>query len=467
MAFVAINNPSGLLHHGGQMAWDAISDTRVAMVTITADNKALIQEINQVDGAPVVGTPSFIAQLTVDTPSYYHFRPKIKSMGNDRVFVMVPAAWVTPAHYDLLWGSAASFSNKPSDVSGSQAQRQAVSMPRMYTGYVMERNSSGQYTVKSSAQIDTLAGALSGATHSCHLALNISSANSSQVQISRSMRAASGIQGVANNLVFAVTTINLADGIIGDVSVGVATQRYIGNFPQQMTAGDIKNIKDLQGKEIEAVAVVGSSLSTLESGTDRYLWTLPVAFTLYSDCYLISGSPLQASIVKGVLAYPTLNGLAMPDADKKSDYYAVGGNTPDTAVSSNKNYLSQAETLYCPLDTAWVHSGGVVCIVGGKAAATSPLVVCDNDLAMHLRQSITFPDFVDSILPLKLSFRQTLGTGHYIGPFDPIKLPYFYRERSNNNKIIHKVDDSHFWLIGCFMENETAASKLGVISVSV
>lgn len=459
MAFVTIDNPGGVLHHGGQMAWDAVSNTRVVMVTITADFKALIQEINQVSGAPVVGTPNFIAQLPDGAQSWYHHRPKIKSMGNGLVFVMVPTAWAGAGNIDAGWGSSLSIA-APTNTTTLRSQCVA---PYMYTGYVMERNASGQYSVKSSTQIDTRYVS-AGVTNVSTNALNISSASTTSIKITKALNRDSS-SGLSYYLPILTITIPVTNGILGVATSTLPLHKYIGNFTNYMFAAELKNVKDINGVETEIVVPCPNGSTLVQSSGDRGIWTFPIFATLYHDCYVLAGGSNYSTLVKGILLYLTPNGFAIPDATKRSDYYAIGGGTSAQGVSYNSNYLSQPTLLTNPLDTGWLTSDGVLCVVGGTQSNAAPYMCFDCDLAAHLRATY-IGGLVDTVVPLQMSFRLPVGAGQYSGPFDPIVTPYFYKERTNNNKVLHRVDDTHFWLIGCFMADENADQKLGVISVS-
>lgn len=462
MAFVTIDNPSGILQHGGQMAWDAISDTRVAMVTITADYKALIQEINQVDGAPVVGTPSFIAQLpTSGLQPWYHMRPKIKSMGNGRVFVMVPISWAAPDAFARPFGWGSQLSTIEQNLAN-------VRMPSRYACYVMERNASGQYTAKSVVNVDATAVTGTTYTSSVHFALNITSVSDTSIVITRAARQIStSTNSFINNWRI---TIPVADGVLGTPVFVLISHQYVSALPSNCQAFDIKTVQDKQGNDVELYAIAGSGTSFFEYGAERAIWRQPITNVLYAACYLLAGTTGYVAYTNKkspALYYLSLNGIVAPDVNAQGDYYATGGQTADSAVAYNGNSLAMNSILVYPLDSAYVTSDGVVCAVGGRSSGLFARTVFDGDLAVHLYQSLSALNVVDTVVPLQLSFRQPTNIGQYVGPFDPLTLPYFYKERMNNSKILHKVDDTHFWLIGCFMENSGATPKLGVISVSV
>lgn len=464
MAFVSIDNPAGILHHGGQMAWTTISDTRIAMVTFTADYKALIQEINQVGGAPVVGTPSFIAQVPADIQNAaYHLRPKIKNMGNGLVFVIIPNTVVSLSNSDRGWGSIYSYS------AGTTA-RGNLRMPRVYTGYVMERNASGQYSVKSSVQIDTLDITGITANASAHWGLNISAADSTQIVIRRAIQRGSSTPALARNLSFLTLTIPVVDGVLGVPVRATDNHPYLLQYGQYMAASEIKTIKDQQGRDIEIVGTFSNTETNTETSNNHCVWSLPVVDVEGDNCYLLGGGASHATVSKGILNYNNVNAFAMPSIDRKGEYYAMGNIDLSTAVSYNGNYMAQPSAIYNPLDAAWVTSAGVVCVVGGKDTQATPYLTSDNDLAMSIYIAAggsVAGNATDLVLPLKLSFRLPVMAGQYLGPFDPIQTPYFYKERMNNSRVLHKVDDTHFWLIGCFMADANATPKLGVISVSV
>jgi len=462
MAFVTIDNPGGIMHHGGQMAWTTISDTRIAMVTITADFKALIQEINQVNGAPVVGVPSFIAQLgTSGLNAGYPFRPKIRSMGNDRVFVMVPASWdlIPTTERARGWGCS---------LSAAASERAVIRMPNLYSCYVMERNGSGQYTVKSSAQINTTPSGFTE-TISVHYALTIAEASGTQVVVKRACsRPNQTYYGLAGYTI----TIPVTDGVLGTpvgTMDGPSLINYNASYANNMQIFEYKNVRDLQGRPVEIRAVIPTSSSSFEMTNTKMVWRPPITTGVGEACHLIAGGVYAGSYSyrsAPALAYVQPNSLVPLSADAQGDYYACGGSTTTASCVYNANQISTGDILINPLDTGFVHSSGVVCVVGGKNTISVPYTVFENDVAMHVWQAYA-ETVTDTVLPLQLSFRLPVGQGQYSGPFDPIKTPYYYKERMNNNRILHKVDDSHFWLIGCFMADANSAPKLGVISVSV
>lgn len=463
MAFVTIDNPSGLLHHGGQMAWTTISDTRIAMVTITADFKALIQEINQVGGAPVVGTPSFIAQLgSAGLNAGYPFRPKIRYMGSDRVFVMLPAQWdlIATTERARCWGS---------NISAGATERTTIRMPSLYTCYVLERNSSGQYTVKSSVLIDTTPTGFTE-VFSVHYALTIAAASSTQIVV---RRACSRPNQTYYGLCGYAITIPVVDGILGTPAGamdGPSLINYNSSYTSNMQVFEYKNIRDLQGRSVEVWAVNPTSGgSSYEAANTRMVWRPPLTTGVAEPCHLVAGQVFGGSYSyrnAPALTYVQPNSLVPVSADIQGDYYACAGYSTTVSCLYNANPISTSDILINPIDTAFVHSSGVVCVVGGKSVGTQPQITFENDVAMHIWQSYA-GTAIDSVLPLKLSFRLPVGGGQYVGPFDPISTNYFYKERMNNSRVIHRVDDTHFWLIGCFMATDSATPKLGVISVNV
>ena len=458
MAFVTVDNPGGVLHHGGQMAWTTISDTRIAMVTITADFKALIQEINQVNGAPVVGAPSYITTLpTAQTPNAgWHMRPKIKYMGNDRVFVMVPTTWAAPstAFRTFNWGNNTGVS-----------EQTGTRFPTVYTGYVMERNSSGQYTVKSSAQIDTLYN-VSVYNSSPHFALTITSASSTEIVINRAIRITNQNNAGINNYKI---TIPVTNGVLGVPAGAMDSVQVYSGFQQNLMVAEFKTCKDMQGRSVEMYAIDYSAIGSYDNSVYRAIWQPPLRNGQRDSCYLLSGHSNYATLPyrsAPILPNLSLGGIVPISADVQGDFYATGGNNPQTAAMFMANSAAMPDILTNPLDTAYVTSTGIVCVVGGKNVTTVPTVVFDCDLGASLYQLFAGTN-ADIVLPLKLSFRLPSGIGHFFAPNDPITIPYFYKERMNNNRVIHRVDDKHFWLVGCFMDSEVATPKLGVISVSI
>lgn len=457
MAFVSIDNPAGILHHGGQMAWDAVSDTRVVMLTFTKDYKALIQEINYVEGAPVVGVPSFVAAVAAaGLTAKHHLRPKIKSIaGTNLVFAMVPSAFAYASNYNRQYqvtGSAAAFS-----WLGSASR---MPMPIEYTGYILERDASGRYTVKSSSQV--LMPETSGDPYIHLNSIYIEYATPTAIRVRR--------PGFRNS--YKVVPVQNSDATLnGSVlsTFTVSTTATLYSAPGVTNAiwacYDAKRVRDVKGryKTVEAIAGVTSSF---ESNSQRTVSTGLYETGNYRVLPLLrrGATPSNVSIGDNYSLYSSPASTVLIDADiNEKAYYSTGHTVAGQntlMASTDFNYLAGTTPVFCPLDTGFVHSSGIICVVGGQSDPTG-LAVFDADLAYSL-------DFGSNgnIVPLRLSFRQITGIGHYAGPYDPITTPYYYGQLQNNNQILHKVNDTQFWLIGCFMDSPTGDAKIGVISVS-
>lgn len=457
MAFVSIDNPAGILHHGGQMAWDAVSDTRVVMLTFTKDFKALIQEINYVDGAPVVGVPSFVAPVAVaGLTEKHHLRPKIKSIaGTNLVFAMVPSAFTFVSNYNRqyhLTGSTAAF-----NWMGS-ANRMA--MPTEYTGYILERDASGNYAIKSSSQV--LMPETSGDPYVHLNSLYIEYATPTAIRVRRP-----GFRNSYNVVPVQNSDATLNGSVISTFTVSTTTTAFsAANVTNAIWASyEAKRVRDVKGRYRTVEAIAGVT-SAYENNTQR-----TVSTGLYdTGNYRVSplarrgAASTNNSIGDNYSLYSSPASTVLIDADiDEKAYYSTGHTATgqNTLMASTAfSYLAGTAPVYCPLDTGFVHSSGIICVIGGQSEQ-SGLAVFDVDLAYSL-------DFGSNgtVLPLRLSFRQITGIGHYAGPFDPITTPYYYGQLQNNNQILHKVNDTQFWLIGCFMDSPTADAKLGVISVN-
>ncbi|AFH14781.1 hypothetical protein LU11_gp250 [Pseudomonas phage Lu11] len=460
MAFVSIDNPAGILHHGGQMAWDAVSDERVVMITFTKNYKALIQEINFVAGAPVVGVPSFIADIS-STPGIaerFHLRPKVKAIaGTNYVFAMIPSAFLPASSSTIkLTGSTAALA-----YMGAGAGR--MYMPSVYTGYILERAGDGTYSVKSSATINMPVGAISSGSFGVGVSVFIEEATATSIKIK--------IPGYINsydNQYHQVTTATINNGVLSAFTNAI---QGFGTGQRQIIwmVYDAKRVRDIKGR-YKDLQVTGSALQALETTANRTVVTGMYDPTGYKFTYICRRDAASTNVGVGDNYHygASIANTVLIDGDiNEKAYYSVGHNAAGQnalLASTAFSYLAGVTPVYSPLDTGFVHSSGTVCVVGGQTDPTYASYF-DIDLAYAI-------DFAASggspgaAIPLRLSFRQITGLGHYAGPFDPIQTGYHYNPYHNNNQILHKVSDSQFWLIGCFMDSPTADPKLGVISVS-
>ncbi|MND96103.1 hypothetical protein D3C80_883790 [compost metagenome] len=458
MAFVSIDNPAGILHHGGQMAWDAVSDTRVVMLTFTKDFKALIQEINYVDGAPVVGVPSFFSDLsgTTGITDKFHLRPKIKSIaGTDLVFAMVPSAFSSASSMDRQYhatGSAATFA-----YMGTPSR---LKMPTAYTGYILERDSNGRYTVKSSAPVPIPYGGVGSRVFTNFYSIYIEEATPTSIRVRSPC-----FYNSYNFDAFGVITAPLDSGILSAFVLSTHNVTLTGTNTIWV-AYDAKRVRDIKGN-YRTLAALGSVTSSYESVANRSVAAGNYDVGNYRYIPLLKRNGSQSSSIGENYCTDCLPaGTVYIDGDiSDRTYYATGHSAvgQNTMIATTQvSYLAGTVPVFAPLDTGFVHSSGIVCSVGGYTSRVS-WAVFDVDLAHSIELG---GDGLGSANPLRLSFRQLSGIGHYAGPYDPIQTPYYYNMFHNNNQILHKVNDTQFWLIGCFMDSPTADPKLGVISVS-
>lgn len=451
MAFVSIDNPSGIFHHGGQMAWDAVSDTRVVMVTITTDFKVLVQEINQVSGAPIVGTPSFVAAITAPGILATHYmQPKVKSIaGTDLIFVMVPTAFAAGSPILSTAYTLAGTQKAFAYITAGWDTR--IKVPTSYTGYILERDSSGRYTVKSSTSITPFNGSLGQQQTTPLYKLFIESATSTAIRLRKACH-----WTAYNNSSSSIMDATLTGSTISNftTSLGANTMPVVA---RSNVVCDAKRVRDKNGKysNLTFMAGVPHNLSTDMTRVCHGLWNDASQYVPISSS--VAYAPYGKANSHGTLASTV---LIDKDADK---FFAVGNNVvgQNTLINAAEfSYSGAGAPLFTPLDTGFVSSVGVICVVGGTS--TPGDVLLDADLGYSIETGDQ-----GSTIPLKLSFRLLLGAGQYVSPTDQYLTPYFYKSMMNNNQVLHKVDDTHFWLIGCFMADENATPKLGVISVNV
>lgn len=458
MAFVSIDNPDGIQHHGGQMDWCRISNTRVAIITHTKDNKALLQEINYIDGETVVGIPTFLKQIPSNGPTYKHMRSFVRYLSEDRLFVMVPSIFVSMAA-DLAAQSPCAF-------VGSiyyAAHAPAVGTPIGWSCMTLQRNPDGTYTQDSVIDIDTsfLTDSIRRETRGVPIDIFI---DNSYIQI-RSL-----IKTPASNRYINNHVLNMLNGRI---------QTQTQNWSAVVSAGAsvIMNVREklTPAREVVRIYAYGQS-SNYSSQFESWL-----TLSGRSSARLVQ-NPYNAVKEKEIPSSDTNNpvGMFVTPAGwlpiSKTDH--VNSLLIGASLWFNNgilpNYLNGVQTaggveMMNPLDVAWV-TDTLACAVGYPTAyngpeAQYPFWPGDAAMSMHPSyESIASPQ-LSAVRKLTLSFRNLTGQGLYLGPFDPIDTGMYFKTCRNEGNMIHRIDDTAFWLIGCFRDSVEGEDKLGVITV--
>lgn len=442
MAFVTVDNAGGILNHGGQTAWTAISDTRVALVTITADFKALVQEINFTNNETVVGTPSFIKQIS-GAQATYHMRPKVRAFGVDSLFVMIPSAWSQPITPYMVKGTDA----HGAPVASWQA-------PSAYDGFIMTRSADGNYSVASSISLDFTSVGNSSWMVQPSSPFEITEVTATEIIITR---AKFNNTSNDNSLAAQWQTFNI-------VIAGNILQSYTKTDRQTGTGftSRLRAIYDLRYRRAPDRSRVLCALEGI--GYTHYFDQITLEYRRVAvDPYVTDSQFYSYTEIAGSVS---LKGFLPIDGVSKCT--AVGGYGTGANQLINGTLSSPGQTFYFPLDTAWV-TNTVMCIAGTPDNGIIPTadlkaISALNDVDMCA--AIALGSNGDA-LPLYLSFRDVGNLGAYSGVYDPIKTPYYYRPYMNSDNNIHRIDDSHFWIIGCFMADANATPKIGVITVNV
>lgn len=461
--FVSVSNPDGIQHHGGQMAWDAVSDDRVVMMTYTKDNKALIQEINNVGGAPTVGPASFIAPADglINSASYaHHLRPKICAVkGTDKVVAIVPSSFQSAhaasgsATLAGILNAATYLQRAAGEVSVDQPY---PAMPVTYTAYLLQRDSTGLYRVIDNVPLPN--NSYNGTTWDKRAAIAMENINATTVCV-RFYHIA-GTRQVGGLLSAQHTLTISADG---KLSLSTTASTVVpASGPAIYYAYQSKKTRDRKGvysdmimfSNLDGQPIAAQSTWLYQTSSIR-----PGALGGASDAY--SG---QASGDTNNRA--TLGSHVPVDKSVAGSYYATGHNLAGSNTlykNPTFTYLGNTKAVYCPIDTGFV-TPDIICVVGGTDTyvtyAAEQTAQNDVDLAYSIASKVK-----GEVLPLRLSFRMITGSGHYAGPYDPVTLPYWYATTTNNSEILHKVSDTNFWLIGCWMQTQNAEPQIGVISV--
>jgi hypothetical protein len=455
MAFVSIDNPAGIQHHGGQMDWCRVSPTRVAIVTFTADNKALVQEANFNAGATELGPASFLKQVTLRIPTQYtYFKPRIRNLGNDRLFIMVPSTFtpMTTAN-----GIARIFG-----IGEYQVINPTIDLPYSHTCMIAIRNPDGTYTVDSSIDVRTHAVAEGNAYITQNTPMDI--------EINPNGLAVNIYQPVAANntnsrlRMFSTITMS-AEGKITGQSVGVAN---VGAQSASVLSMAIREALTPQLVPLKLHAYNTNTYATpwysaqnaATCSISRDHWNNPAP-----DLW-----PLLAANVNG--NYLNINAYLPIDIAAKTFLYMGASPTPNVLGNCylNGNQINAGEFVRNPLDSAWV-TDTVACAIGmaGASGGENPPTYTppsfDGEVAYSLNPSYDPLPGVNAVRRLSLLFKNIVGAGLYVGPFDPIKTQYYTKDHLNFGPMIHRIDDTAFWLIGCFRDGIGGEDKLGVITV--
>lgn len=435
MAFVSVSNSAGMLHHGGQMSWDAISATRAVMVTVTGDFKALVQEINFANGVTTLGTPSFVKQI-VGAAATNCMRPRVKSLGNNRILVLVPAVWVL---YDVSYGG---WGNTGTNAIAG-ANRPNIKIPSVYDCLVMERDVSGNYKVLSSLQVPFTLPMGNDASVAEH-AFAFLSVSDTQIVIQKASAYLAGSN--AGVKPWLKITLNMVNGILTDYT---AVNGGYGAGTKQWLAFDIRHKKTADGTPVMVYTVADRTVVFRTASTQRRI--------NYNQFDAGDPSVLQyASVAQHDYMCPQ----AFVPIDGVSKFLCLSGDaTGNTNINGNNQ--ANGQPFFFPLDAQWI-APTVVGIVGTPNDTSFLGPIFDIDAAISIGAQNN-----GVAKQLYFSAREVGGSGTYVGPFDPIALPYFAMSYMNKGNMIHRIDDKNCWIIGCFMADANATPKIGVITVSV
>lgn len=456
MSFVSVDNSGGLLHNGGQMAWDVVSPGHIVMATITADYKMLVQEINFSGGNTVIGKASFVKQLSGWTGSVelVHFRPRIVSLSDGKILVLAPATYASNPTISSSTPAISLPTGTPTGRALLESQSSLAIAPLRYSFISMERDSAGNYKITGSIDLDTaeVSGNTTRGFVSTFNPLELFSKSASSVEFRRNSITYSTANTAAY---FKKITITLLDGVVtGGTTLDTDASATISNGS---VLYDVRTVLDRSGNPVK-IYTVGPR------GSNSYLgYTTPLYLSnqWYAEAYP-SGVVASRADVGGAVGMGSYIGPGSYAPMEKTgvDCFVICGNSDGANQAVNNNYSSSGHLIYTALDTAWVTSA-VVCILTCPTS-TAYGHTLDADITAAIRGKT-----YGSVIPLSLSFREIAGAGTYVGTTDPIPTPYYAEQFKNVGNIIHRIDDTHFWLVGCFKADADSDSKLGVITVSI
>lgn len=463
MAFVSIDNPDGINHHGGNMAWCRISSTRVAVLTFTKDNKALIQEVNYVGGNTVIGMPTFLKQITAAAQANMHMRSFVRVLSADRLLVILPSTFV-----NLVTAAA---STSPTIYTGATAQptlAAAVGTPNTYTCMTLQRNADGTYTMDSSVNIDMTftANANTRDTRCSPIDIDISP---TQILISQFLRTVtSGMRTVKR------ATLTLDAGKITAQSITQGST-LSGNSRYSSVMDSCEKLTPT-GEVVRKYMLIDNSL---DSAQYYIAGSQGVASQILCENALSIAydASFPANPWTTTLGYAISTAAWLPiDKTAKTYVYVGGTNRYGNGIQPNtlnNTWVDGGEEITYPLDAAWV-TNSLACIVGQAGAPNTkgnpsqgPYLWLTGDMAyaQHPDFFVTPGGYGSVVRQLCMSFRNIQNNGVYVGPFDAVRTQYYTLDGKNSGNMIHRLDDTAFWLIGCFRDGIDGDDKLGVITV--
>lgn len=457
MSFVSVDNALGIRHHGGQIAWDEVAAGHVVLLTFTTDNKALIQDIKYTNGNTVISTPSFVKQLSGLPALGTHFlaphmRGRIKSLGNGRVLVMVPASWqaitVSNGTASGAFGSVTAY-NRWASTTIVQQQTQ---FPKAYSCVLMEKDVSGNYKMLSSVDIDTSPNApvASVVQTSTNFPMWVDVISPTSIRVIRSAQNLSTNTG-AGPLVAWEVMLNITGDIITQASSGSMNTSGAPSTAFIYNVFDVRSKKGANGKAVNIFTHVNRA-----SYLSAY-WSIPQT-ELRKD-YYSAYTPYVNATQLGTRLTPA--GFVPFDDVSADKYFHIGGGA-SMNMCINDVLSSAGQEIFSPLDAAWV-TDNVVCIVGHPSLVIDPCF--ETDASMDIGGAGLYP----TILPLHLSFREVAGVGAYVSPTDMLQTPYFFKYFENCGNMICRISNTEFFIIGCFRDSVSSSAdpKIGVITVKV
>lgn len=453
MSFIPVDNSAGILHNGGQMDWDAVSPGHIVMATITTDYKLLVQEINFNSGATVIGVPSFVKQLSgfSGDVTLLHLRPRIFSLGDGKILVMAPSTYT----YNNLGNQSTAQYFVGTATSATRAAGFATShyAPDVYSFISMQRDASGNYKITGSIDLSTTANT-SAFYASTFAPIDLYTITPTQLTFRRPMLYASTTSGGSTGY-FMYVQLSVLDGVVTGGTAGISNTSSVD---PSYCLYDIRKKYTKSGKPIKLYTTGPKAVTRYAANGIGFVATEYYGGPVPANCV----ASRQNASING-LSYPGLVWLDGKSVAAISDdglnRFAIGGNAAGANQTVDNNASSAGEVLFTPLDTAWV-SDSVICIAGARTSTGGP--VFESDVTAAIRANAYGARY-----RLTLSFREIAGAGTYVNPNDNQATSYYYEQYKNWNNVIHKIDNSHFWMIGCFAPDATADSKIGVITVSL
>lgn len=476
MAFVTVSNPDGIIHSAACSDWDTVDANRAVLVTQGANRsgKLFIQDVITQNGVTTLGNPYLFAtipqtnQLPVGS-NEFALCPLVRSLGNG-LFVVVSNSGFAyrNATGDLYLGTVASGIGNTSPALGT-------CYTRSWIAHLVSRNANGEFTLVGSATIaeQTTIGNRSIRSYNTRTI----SWNQATGKLTFAVYEISNLQnGDLTNrrqvATFSVTasSISLDSNVFHNYFASAAGLRpfdfNIRNaHEKRLPDGTVFYLYDRIQNPGAGVAISLVAGST-PCGVTRDFDVANASFNeanLYGNQYHLRPSGAGTLVSK----------LGATGANDEFSMHSLIASTAGT-LNTSRNIQFIGQNVNAPLDSAWITDNIGVTLGGnysynktdvGSLALQSTLY----DSVMQVNNGFTATLMINP-QGVALFFRKMIsGTNVVPGGIDPVTLPYYiHSDRNHAKKMIKRVDDKTFTIIGVFSDDGVSAnSRLGVITVKI